>query len=69
MYIGALWIATKRFLASKFSAKAILLLSQSFVVWNPRWAMSVGCMVMVDAIAGGVIYTRNPVRPDDGLYV
>ncbi len=49
-------------LASKFSPKAIYYcLSHSFM--ESDMAMSVGCMVMVDASAGGVIYTRDPIHP------
>jgi pyruvate,water dikinase len=46
--------------ASKFTSQAIYyLLSHSLS--EAELAMCVGCMVMVDARASGVIYTRNPV--------
>lgn len=32
-------------------------------------AMAVGCLVMVDALAGGVIYTRHPFGGDDVLLI
>ena len=49
-------------LASKFSARAIYyMLSHSLS--ESDLAMSACCTAMVDAAAGGVIYTRNPVLP------
>jgi pyruvate,water dikinase len=47
-------------LASKFSPKAIYYLL-SHGLMEADLPMSVGCMVMVDAAAGGVIYTQDPV--------
>ena len=33
-------------------------------------AMSVGCLRMVNAVSGGVVYTRNPVSPaDSSIYI
>ncbi|SFM64095.1 PEP/pyruvate-binding domain-containing protein [Thermodesulforhabdus norvegica] len=32
-------------------------------------AMAVGCLVMVDAVAGGVLYTRHPFGSDDVLLI
>lgn len=50
-------------LASKFTPKAIYyLLSHS--LHETDLAMGVGCMEMVDAVASGVIYTRDPVAPE-----
>ena len=51
-------------LASKFTPKAIYyFMSQSLS--ESDLAMSVGCIEMIDARAAGVIYTRDPVRPED----
>jgi pyruvate,water dikinase len=53
-------------LASKFTPKAIYyLLSHAFR--ESDLAMSVGCMAMVDAMASGVAYTRDPLRPEDDI--
>ena len=55
-------------LASKFTPQAIYYyLSHSFT--ESDLAMGVGCMAMVDAAASGVIYTRDPVRPEDASIV
>jgi len=51
-------------LASKFSPKAIYYFL-SHALTESELAMSVGCVAMVDAAVSGVIYTRDPVRPDD----
>ena len=52
-------------LASKFTPKAIYYFL-SHDLSESELAMSVGCVDMVDAAASGVVYTRDPVRPDDG---
>ncbi|UCD18102.1 MAG: hypothetical protein JSV44_04110, partial [Candidatus Zixiibacteriota bacterium] len=55
-------------LASKFTPKAIYyFLSHSLS--ESELAMSVGCVSMVDAAVSGVIYTRDPVEPDNGCMV
>ena len=51
-------------LASKFSPKAIYyFLSHTLTEFD--LAMGVGCITMVDAVASGVTYTRDPVRPEE----
>jgi pyruvate,water dikinase len=59
----------KQVMASKYSAQAIAYkLSRGFR--DEDIAMCVGCLAMVDAIAGGVIYTRNPLdTKDDAIYI
>ena len=51
-------------LGGKFTPQAIYyFLSHSLN--ESELAMSVGCLTMVDARAAGVIYTRDPIRPND----
>jgi pyruvate,water dikinase len=56
-------------LASKFTPQAICYyLSQG--INESDLAMAVGCQELVDAVASGVIYTRDPIQPDrDSLFV
>jgi pyruvate,water dikinase len=55
-------------LASKFTSQAIYYyLSHSLS--ESDLAMAVGCVSMVDSASSGVIYTRDPVRPEDASLV
>lgn len=55
-------------LAGKFTPKAIYyLLSHSLS--EADLAMSVGCVEMIDASASGVIYTKDPVHPEDDTLI
>ena len=59
----------KQILASKYSPQAIAYkINKGFR--DEDIAMCVGCLAMVDAVAGGVVYTRNPLdRRDDNIYI
>jgi pyruvate,water dikinase len=53
-------------IASKFTPQAIYyFLSHSLA--ETELAMSVGCISMINSAVAGVIYTRNPVNPDDDV--
>ena len=54
----------RQVLAGKFTPKAIYYFL-SHALTESELAMSVVGMAMVDAAVSGVIYTRDPVRPDD----
>jgi pyruvate,water dikinase len=54
----------RQVLAGKFSPPAIYYLL-SHDLQETDMAMGVGCMAMVDAVASGVVYTRDPLRPDE----
>ena len=59
----------KQVMATKYSVQAIAYkINRGFR--DEDIAMCVGCLAMVDAIAGGVIYTRNPLdTKDDAIYI
>jgi len=58
----------KKVLASKFSPNAIYYYL-SHHLDEAELAMSVGCVQMINARISGVIYTRDPIKPDDDCMI
>ena len=58
----------KKVLASKFSPNAIYYYL-SHNLDESELAMSVGCVKMINARISGVIYTQDPVKPDDNCMI
>jgi len=64
-----LFEAYKEVLASKYSLQAMTYRLNKGIK-DEDVPMSVGCLVMVEAEAGGVTYTRNPVdRTDNSIFI
>jgi pyruvate,water dikinase len=55
-------------IASKFAPQAIYYFLSHSLAEN-ELAMSAGCMTMIDAASSGVIYTRDPVKPEDDAII
>ncbi|MBI4859122.1 MAG: pyruvate, water dikinase [Candidatus Riflebacteria bacterium] len=60
--------AYKEIVASKYSLHAMSYRFNRGIADDQVW-MCVGCMAMVDAVAGGVMYSRNPIDDRDSSIV
>ncbi len=61
--------AYKAVVASKYSTEAMTYRYHHGLI-DDQVSMAVGCLPMVNSAAGGVIYTRNPIDPEDNnIYI
>ncbi|MBI5050389.1 MAG: hypothetical protein HZC11_05865, partial [Nitrospirae bacterium] len=65
---GAVKEAYRNVIASLFSEKAVIYMKQ-LCYGISNFKMAVGCMVMVDAVSSGVIYSANPHRDDNAMII